>query len=280
MKIFSLFLAYNIALARFLYQSNKRIVITKRKISLDRLPKEFSGMTIAHVSDYHNAFFGFRASKLIKKIKSLDADVIFFTGDIIDRRTPNLRRAKTFIKKLEQLGEVYYVTGNHEIHYDEFNKLYDAIGASKIKNISMNSTVLTKGNQSIHLIGMNDVWFYGDDEDPEIYDIFYEKLKEKVEGRSGFKLLLSHRPELLDQYASLDLDLVFSGHAHGGQFRVPIIKGLYAPHQGVFPKYTEGVYKKDNTQMSVSRGLGNSRFPYRLFNRPEIIKVTLKRNEE
>lgn len=77
-------------------------------------------------------------------------------------------------------------------------------------------------------------------------------------------------------YHEQDIDLVFSGHAHGGQFRVPIIKGLYAPHQGVLPKYTEGVYTMGSTQLHVSRGLGNSRFPYRLFNHPEIIKVTLR----
>lgn len=279
MKIFSLFLGFNIALARFLYQSTKRIVITKREITLDELPEAFSGLTIAHVSDYHNAFFGIRASKLIHKIKKLDADVIFFTGDLIDRRTPNLRRAKMFIGKLETLGPVYYVTGNHEIHYKAFGALYDAIGQSKIRNISMNRTSLTRNNETVHLIGMNDVWFYGDEETDEIYDAFEARLKDKIEGVEGFKILLSHRPELLDMYAALGIDVVFSGHAHGGQFRVPIIKGLYAPHQGVFPKYTEGVYEKGKTKLHVSRGLGNSRFPFRLFNQPEIIKVTLRRKE-
>lgn len=279
MKIFSLFLAFNIAFTQFLYQSNRRIVISRREITLERLPRAFSGITIAHVSDYHNAFFGFRASKLIKKIKSLDADVIFLTGDVIDRRTPNLRRAKAFIKKIETLGPVYYVTGNHEIHYDAFGDLYNALAASKIRNVSMHSTELTRGEDVLHIIGMNDVWFYGDDETPEIYAAFREKLQEKVESRDGCKILLSHRPELLDMYSELDIDLVFSGHAHGGQFRVPIIKGLYAPHQGVFPKYTEGVYEKSKTKLHVSRGLGNSRFPFRLFNHPEIIKVTLRSKE-
>lgn len=276
MKIFSLFLAYNIAFARFLYQSNKRITVTKREIELERLPKEFDGFTIAHVSDYHNAFFGVRARKLLKKIKSIDADVIFFTGDLIDRRTPNLRRAKMFIQRLSQIGPVYFVTGNHEINYKGFGKLYDAIGGSSFRNVSMHDTTLEHNGARIHLLGMNDVWFYSETESMEMYYNFYEQLTKKVNGAPGFKILLSHRPELLSMYHEHDIDLVFSGHAHGGQFRVPIIKGLYAPHQGIFPKYTEGVYRKGRTQLHVSRGLGNSRFPYRLFNRPEIIKVTLR----
>ena len=277
MKIFSLFLAYNIAFARFLYQSNKRIVTTRREIASERLPKEFDGFTIAHVSDYHNAFFGIRARKLLKKIKSIDADVIFFTGDLIDRRTPNLRRAKMFIKQLSAIAPVYFVTGNHEINYKGFGKLYDAIGASSFRNISMHDTTLEVNGTHIHLLGMNDVWFYSETESMEMYHNFYSQLKKKVNAAPGFKILLSHRPELIEMYHEQDIDLVFSGHAHGGQFRVPIIKGLYAPHQGVLPKYTEGVYTMGSTQLHVSRGLGNSRFPFRVFNRPEIVVITLKK---
>jgi predicted MPP superfamily phosphohydrolase len=92
----------------------------------------------------------------------------------------------------------------------------------------------------------------------------------------NFKILLSHRPELFDLYSENSMDLVFTGHAHGGQIRIPFIGGLIAPDQGIFPKYSSGSYSKDSTTMFVSRGLGNSIFPVRIFNRPEIVVVTLR----
>ena len=94
-----------------------------------------------------------------------------------------------------------------------------------------------------------------------------------------FKLLLSHRPEQFEVYVERGIDVVFSGHAHGGQFRIPGLGGLVAPGQGFFPTYTSGIYNKGDSRMVVSRGLGNSIIPIRIFNRPEIVVVTLQ-NEE
>lgn len=277
MKILSLFIAFNMAFSIFLYNSNKRIGITQRTLHMNHLPDGFDGYTIAHVSDYHNSFFGFRATHVLRKIRALKAEVIFFTGDIIDRRTPNLKRAKRFIDDLSDIAPVYYVTGNHEIHYDDFNALYNYIGASKWQNISMNGRVLERYGDSITLLGMNDLWFYGDEESLEIFEHFRNALNRKVDGVTGFKMLLSHRPELMQMYVDAGVNVVFSGHAHGGQFRLPIIKGLYAPHQGINPKYSEGVHTIHDTTLHISRGLGNSRFPFRLFNHPEVIKVTLRK---
>ena len=91
----------------------------------------------------------------------------------------------------------------------------------------------------------------------------------------GFQLLLSHRPEFMDMYVRYDIDLVLSGHAHGGQFRLPFLGGLYAPSQGFFPKYDAGLFEEENTKMIVSRGIGNSAFPLRFNNRPELVLITL-----
>ena len=90
-------------------------------------------------------------------------------------------------------------------------------------------------------------------------------------------MVLSHRPELLSSYAKGGVDLVFSGHAHGGQFILPLIGGLYAPGQGFFPKYTQGIITQDRTNLVISRGVGNSAFPFRLNNRPEVVLVTLQK---
>ena len=110
--------------------------------------------------------------------------------------------------------------------------------------------------------------------DPKLRKIF--KIDEKIKEEDDFQILLSHRPELLSLYSEYEFDVVFSGHAHGGQFRLPFVGGLMAPDQGLFPKYTSGTYKLDNTTMIVNRGLGNSIIPIRIFNRPEIVVVTLK----
>lgn len=101
-------------------------------------------------------------------------------------------------------------------------------------------------------------------------------VKAKIETQPDrYNVLLSHRPEFLEEYAEEQVDLVLSGHAHGGQVRLPFIGGLVAPNQGILPKYTAGLYEQQNTSMIVSRGLGNSIIPQRIFNRPEIVVVQL-----
>ncbi len=91
-----------------------------------------------------------------------------------------------------------------------------------------------------------------------------------------YTVLLSHRPELFDTYVEGGVDLVLTGHAHGGQFRLPVIGGVVAPGQGLFPKYDAGLYTEGSANMVVSRGLGNSVIPFRVNNRPEIVVLELK----
>ena len=101
------------------------------------------------------------------------------------------------------------------------------------------------------------------------------KLGALLEGERGYTLLLSHRPELFDVYSGCGVDLVLAGHAHGGQFRLPLVGGLIAPNQGLFPRYDAGLYTSGSTSMVVSRGLGNSVIPLRFNNRPEVVLVEL-----
>ena len=101
------------------------------------------------------------------------------------------------------------------------------------------------------------------------------KLNNLADTESSYIILLSHRPELFESYVSCNIDLVLSGHAHGGQFRLPFIGGLIAPDQGIFPKYDAGLFTNGSTNMIVSRGLGNSIIPIRFNNRPEVIVIEL-----
>lgn len=280
MKLSQVIIGFSIALARFLYKEDKKIVTTHYTHESERVPEAFDGYKIVQVSDFHNAYFGRRSKTLLDQVRAADADVIFVTGDVIDRRTPNLKRAVHLLHELTHILPVYYVTGNHEAHYVHFDRLEQAIEMSQVRNISKGSERLYIGDDYIRLIGMEDLWFYGNEEEHALSDFFEADLRQRLNNESdAFTIVLSHRPELLDLYGRYEIDLVFTGHAHGGQIRLPVVKGLYAPHQGVLPKYTEGVHEKDGTHMVVSRGLGNSRFPFRVFNHPEIVVMELKRKQ-
>lgn len=276
-KLSQIILGFIIASLRFLWTEDKHIVTTHYTYRSKNLPKSFDGYKILQVSDFHNAYFGRRSKNLLKAVEEAAPDTIVITGDIVDRRTPNLKRAAVLIEKITKIQETFYITGNHEAHYKHFNKLYEVIGRSDVRNITKHSAVLERNGEKINLTGINDVWFFGDEVNPKTYRDFKQELRNKVsELPHDFTVLLAHRPELLSIYSKNDVDLVFCGHAHGGQIRLPVVKGLYAPHQGVNPKYTEGMHEQNGTTMMVSRGLGNSRFPFRVFNHPEVVVVELR----
>ena len=147
------------------------------------------------------------------------------------------------------------------------------IGVTVLEDKSIS---LEKSGEDITLMGVDDPSFItdyllGDDE-----EVMQDKLSE-LKSENSYTILLSHRPELFKIYVENDIDLVLSGHAHGGQFRLPFVDGLYAPNQGLFPEYDSGLYTEENTNMIVSRGIGNSLFPFRFNNRPEVILVKLKK---
>ena len=157
-----------------------------------------------------------------------------------------------------------------------FSEIEERLIESSVKIIDDSETEIRRENSSIKLLGLSDPDFLTSD---YIDGTDTSKLEENLirlsEGEE-FKILLSHRPELFELYSDNNIDMIFSGHAHGGQIRFPLIGGLIAPDQGLFPKYTAGSYTNNTSTMYVSRGLGNSLFPVRVFNRPEIISVTLK----
>lgn len=229
------------------------------KLIDDEVPSDFDNYTIAQVSDLHNKDWG---NKLIRELEAAYPDIIVVTGDLIDSRNTDIPVAVEFIERAAQIAPVYFVTGNHEARSSQYEELIEAINQTVIL-LDNRTFTLSSGVSELTLLGIEDPSFLGADPENEL-----ESLTEDVE---GFKILLSHRPELFDLYVKQDIDLVFSGHAHGGQFRLPFIGGLIAPDQGLFPKYTEGIYTEEDTNMVVSRGLGNSLFPFRINNKPELI---------
>lgn len=256
-----------ISLTIFLHWNNTALQVTNYTISSKRLPKSFDGFKIVQISDLHNAKFGSDNSRLLNKIRQQAPDIIVITGDII--HASPMENALSFARQASRIALTYYVPGNHERRID-YEPLFDGLRDAGVILLLNQSAVIQKGDAQLNLIGIEDPTFYPD-------DTIEDKLRPLIQ-KNAYNILLSHRPEQFDTYVSCGADLTFTGHAHGGQFRLPLIGGLFAPGQGLFPKYDAGIFECGKAKMIVSRGLGNSAFPFRLFNRPEIVVVTLISN--
>lgn len=268
-----------IGIGIFCFWQNNDIVITKHEYVNSEIPKAFNDLKIVHISDLHNKRFGKNQEKILSKIRESNPDIIVITGDLIDRRKYNLEVAMEFIKGAKEIAPIYYVAGNHEAWSGKYSEIKNNLIKSGVNVLDDDDLELTRENEVIYILGLKDPDFltssYIDGTDTSEVEL---KLKE-WKHRESFKILLSHRPELFNLYCANDIDMIFSGHAHGGQFRTPFGGGLIAPDQGFFPKYTSGKYENNKSTMFVSRGLGNSVIPIRIFNRPEIVEVTLINNE-
>ena len=252
--------------------NNNSVEITNIEISNNKVPEDFKGTRIVQVSDFHNSMFGKDQSKILVKLKEAKPDFILITGDLIDKRKTEIDVAVSFVKEAIKIAPIYFVTGNHELLSGEYNVLRAKLIEEGVIVLDNEFVILKSGQSTLKLSGIIDP---GKIEGSGKVKKVNASLA-SIEGESAdFSILLAHRPDLLEVYAKYDFDLIFSGHAHGGQFRFPFIGGLLAPDQGFFPKYDSGLFRLGKTTMIVSRGLGNSIFPFRLFNGPELIVVEL-----
>jgi len=231
----------------------------------------------------------------MSKLAEMQPDLIVITGDMIDSRKTDVEPALDFARQAVKLAPCYYVPGNHESRVPEdYGNLKTGFAGCGVTVLENKKVKLERDGGFITLMGVLDPAFtaaYMAGGEEAALEGQLELLLEEQDGddeADGLTVLLSHRPEFFDVYASADIDLVFTGHAHGGQWRLPGLGGLIAPGQGFFPKYTSGAYhavscgeaESGETVMYVSRGLGNSLMPIRIFNRPEIVAVELNREIE
>lgn len=274
--IFPGLLTLAILIACYINYENNNIETKNFIYSSDNIPIAFENFKIVQISDLHNKEFGKGQIKLIEKIEKAGPDVIFITGDLIDRRRYHPSIAMEFVEKASRIAPIYYVSGNHEAWSGKYDEIQNDLLKNGVKVLNDQGLRIKIGNQQLFLYGLRDPDFlttsYHQGTNTENVKRFLKKWGEN----KSFKILLSHRPELFDCYQSAGFDLVFCGHAHGGQIRLPFIGAIAAPDQKIFPRYTSGEYNKGRTTMYVSRGLGNSLFPVRINDRPEIIVVTLK----
>ena len=252
---------------------NQMLTVTHITIVSDELPEAFDGFRIAHVSDLHNAQLGTDNCKLVAALSKESPDIIACTGDMVDSRRTDFDVTFSFLTQAQAIAPCYYATGNHEARLHLFPAFALRLEEAGITVLQDTDTLLTRDGQQLRLMGANDPAFMNARlQSVTAMDEWMETLP------SGeFNILLSHRPELFPQYWDGGAELVLSGHAHGGQFRLPFIGGVIAPGQGLFPDYDSGLYTRDETNMVVSRGLGNSLFPLRYCNPPELVIVTLQR---
>lgn len=259
---------------------NTDLEIYKYNVKSEDIPSEFDNFRIVQISDLHNAEFGENNEKLLLMLKQADADIIAITGDMIDSRNTDIDVAISFAQKAVNIAPVYYVNGNHESRIlGEYEKLKQGLTDAGVNILENSSADITIGDEAITLIGINDPTFRMDIVDDTMEQNIAHQLVNVIPDNDNYKVLLAHRPEYFDVYAG-NVDLVLSGHAHGGQFRIPFIGGLVAPGQGFFPEYYEGSHIKENTEMIVSRGIGNSIIPFRINNKPEIIVAELTKIAE
>ncbi|WP_017381950.1 metallophosphoesterase [Paenisporosarcina sp. TG-14] len=253
----------------FLYVNNNWLTVSNHIVESSQIPASFDGYRIVQVSDLHDATFGENQQRLVNKIQQEKPDMIVITGDIIDSNRYDLQNSLDLIDQIVELADVYYVTGNHEVATNDVDRIKEQLTARGVHVLSNETLTIERDGETISLTGI---------EDPLMGDVSTDMLAASNVPSDAFTLLLAHRPEDFQAYVDAGIDVTFSGHAHGGQFRIPFVGGLVAPGQGYFPKFTAGIYEQDQSKLIVSRGLGNSIIPIRLFNLPEIVVVTLKSN--
>lgn len=269
-----------VVLLAFAYVQNNWLEVSHYTYSSPEVPQAFVGFRVVQISDFHNATFGKDNERLLAKIQELEPDIVVLTGDLVDSNHTSIVLSLAFAEKVAANYPTYYVTGNHENRLEESERssLLEGLEKAGVVCLFDEYVKIERGGSSITLIGLNDESLGG----------IKLKISEKTTGEtmlltgnedtSGLQILLAHEPQYIENYTKYNVDLVFCGHAHGGQVRIPFVGGgLVAPGQGLFPKYTEGVHILNETTMVISRGLGNSIVPVRVFNRPEIVCVELGR---
>ena len=265
-----------ILLICFCYWENNALCITHLEIRTNTKER----LRLVHLSDLHGKQFGTQNQKLYGKVMEQRPDLILFTGDLIDDDGKNIDECTAFLSKLNRSAPVFFNAGNNEHQSKHYEEIIGKLVHGGVHVLSDHMESIRVRSQDVHILGFDEnvEAYSGYKKRPSESDLYkdYSPLFELLSQQNGLKLVMSHYPEnyaLLGKrsYWNYSFDLLFSGHAHGGQFILPGIGGLFAPGQGILPKYYSGLYFAEGKPvMCVSRGLGNSAFPLRLFNRPQI----------
>ena len=246
------------------------LTVTQYEIALPAGLEGLDGLKIAQLSDVHSAAI---QDGLEQALRQAAPDLLVITGDLVNREDRDLRPALSLAAMAAEQAPAYFVPGNHEADNPCWPELREGLEKAGVTVLEDGAALRRWNGVPVNLIGMRDLTFH-----PQGREQARRELPERVRdllAEGALNILLSHRPSLMGEYAQSGADLVFSGHAHGGQVRLPLVGPLFAPDEGVLPQYTAGVYQAGGARVVVSRGLGNGTpFP-RLWNAPELVLVTL-----
>lgn len=246
-------------------------LIVTETVEVGAVPSAFAGLRIVLVSDLHGKEFGPGNAILLQKVMKLKPDIIAVTGDIVHQGVP-LAILPPLAKGLSQIAPTYYVTGNHEWATHRVPEIKALLASNGVRVLSNEYILLERDGQKLALLGEDD---YNGPADQKTIAELADEVRKK-EGQDTYLLLLSHRNTRYKTYEEARIDLTLSGHAHGGQVRLPFTDGLIGPHREWLPKYTAGRYLLTYGEMFVSRGLSDQWPAFRLFNRPDLPLLILQ----
>ena len=263
-SVFLFFLCTVIVLG-VIFWNNFVIQTQELSIRLKKLPPSFDGLRIALLTDLHGREFDAENQYLLTEVKRQTPDLIFISGDLFDEET-DLSFLQPLIGGLCAIAPTFYVTGNHEWQLDHLKSILSDIesyGATVLRN---EYTVLRRGEEKLIIAGVDDPCGPYDQKTPEqlVSEI------RRNEGENACILMLAHRNDTLPMWSDLGVDLVLTGHCHGGVVRLPFVGGVFGTNRELFPNYDAGLYSQSDTQLFVSRGLGYTNVRLRLFNRPHL----------
>lgn len=292
MELFIVILIILILGIAYLIFENKNLVVTDYFIEQEKIPEAFHGMRFVCITDLHNNCYGKNNIRLLKHIYNLKPDAILISGDMITAREP--KKSKVSLALLKELANhypVYYSPGNHELKWQlweeethsgdrntSFASYVANIKDAGVTYLDNNSIILQKKDQTLQITGLNiPLTYYKKGGKPDI--LLKKDITDLVgdANEHGYQILLAHMPIYFETYAIWGADFVLSGHVHGGVMRLPFLGGVISPQYELFPKYDSGAYSIDNSIMLISRGLGTHTIPIRVFNRPELICIELKK---
>ena len=258
--------------AGFLLWGNCSLQTTETALVSPALPPAFDGLRIVELADLHGRVFGRGSRRLLAAVRRAEPDLICIDGDLFDEHT-DLAMLPPLLRGLCAIAPVYYVTGNHEWRVPGLRGILAQMRACGVTVLQDDWRVLRRGEDALIVAGTDDPCGPAERKTPAelIADIRAEA------GEAAFLLLLTHRNDQLPQWSALGVQAVLAGHCHGGVVRLPFVGGLFGPDRRLFPAWDAGLYRQGETALYVSRGLGYTNVHFRLFNRPEVAVIVLRR---
>ncbi len=258
--------------AGFLLWGNCSLQTTETALVSPALPPAFDGLRIVELADLHGRVFGRGSRRLLAAVRRAEPDLICIDGDLFDEHT-DLAMLPPLLRGLCAIAPVYYVTGNHEWRVPGLRGILAQMRACGVTVLQDDWRVLRRGEDALIVAGTDDPCGPAERKTPAelIADIRAEA------GEAAFLLLLTHRNDQLPQWSALGVQAVLAGHCHGGVVRLPFVGGLFGTDRRLFPAWDAGLYRQGETALYVSRGLGYTNVHFRLFNRPEVAVIVLRR---